>query len=104
MQATAPEQFGIDSAALRRLCQRYGVRWLAVFGSVARGHARADSDIDMLYELVPGTSMGYIDLGSFAEALGGIVGRRRVDIGRPSQLHWMIRDRALADAKVLYED
>ena len=32
------------------LCRRYGVRRLGIFGSVARGEERADSDIDFLVE------------------------------------------------------
>lgn len=32
------------------LCRRYGVRRLGLFGSVARGEERADSDIDFLVE------------------------------------------------------
>lgn len=32
------------------LCRRYGVRRLGIFGSVARGEDRVDSDIDFLAE------------------------------------------------------
>jgi uncharacterized protein len=32
------------------LCRRYGVRRLGLFGSVARGEERADSDIDFFAE------------------------------------------------------
>lgn len=34
--------------------RRLGVRRLALFGSVARGDARSDSDIDVLLEFAPG--------------------------------------------------
>ena len=33
------------------LCRCYGVRRLGLFGSVARGEERADSDIDFLVEI-----------------------------------------------------
>jgi predicted nucleotidyltransferase len=39
---------------LAELCQKYGIAELSVFGSVARGDARPDSDIDQLYVRVPG--------------------------------------------------
>lgn len=32
------------------LCGRFGIRRLSVFGSIARGEERADSDIDFLAE------------------------------------------------------
>ena len=37
------------SARLADLCRKYGIAELAVFGSVARGSARPDSDVDLLY-------------------------------------------------------
>ena len=46
-----PEEVAVQ---VRALGARYGVRCIRVFGSVARGEARPDSDIDFLvdYELV----------------------------------------------------
>ena len=43
---------------LAELCQKYGIAELSVFGSVARGDARPDSDIDLLYVRVPGNDLG----------------------------------------------
>jgi hypothetical protein len=34
---------------LDELCQKYGIAELSVFGSVVRGDARPDSDVDLLY-------------------------------------------------------
>jgi len=39
----------VDEARLARVCRRFGVAELAVFGSVARGEASPGSDIDLLY-------------------------------------------------------
>jgi len=55
----------------------FGVRSLALFGSVARGEERADSDVDLLVTFEgPATFDQYIDLKLFLEELIG----RRVDL------------------------
>ncbi|OQW58348.1 MAG: hypothetical protein A4S17_11865 [Proteobacteria bacterium HN_bin10] len=36
---------------------RYGIRLLGVVGSVARGEERADSDVDITYEIVDRTDL-----------------------------------------------
>lgn len=48
----------LDAAApvLKALAEHHGYTGLAVFGSVARGQARPDSDIDLIVEAPPGTS------------------------------------------------
>ena len=50
--------------------QRFGVRSLALFGSRARGQARADSDVDVLVEFDgPANSARYFGLQFFLEDL-----------------------------------
>jgi uncharacterized protein len=65
--------------------QRLGVRHAAVFGSVARGQARPDSDIDVLVDLDPERPIGVSEYARLklylAELLGGtgdIVNRKTV--------------------------
>jgi predicted nucleotidyltransferase len=43
---------------LAELCQKYGIAELSVFGSIARGDERADSDVDLLYVRLPGNDLG----------------------------------------------
>ena len=85
---------------LSELCQKYGIAELSVFGSVARGDARADSDVDLLYVRVPGNDLGmsYFALQDDLEQLFG----RPVDLVPKEGLHRVIRDQVLADAQVLY--
>ena len=90
----------IKGLRLAELCQKYGIAELSVFGSVARGDARADSDVDLLYVRVPGNDLGmsYFALQDDLEKLFG----RPVDLVPKEGLHRVIRDQVLADAQVLY--
>jgi hypothetical protein len=85
---------------LTELCRKYGIAELSVFGSVARGEARPDSDVDLLYVRVPGNDLGmaYFALQEDLEELFG----RPVDLVAKDSLHRVIRDQVLADAQVLY--
>jgi predicted nucleotidyltransferase len=85
---------------LAELCREYGIAELSVFGSVARGDARPDSDVDLLYVRVPGNDLGmsYFALQEDLEELFG----RPVALVAKDSLHRVIRDQVLADAQVLY--
>jgi predicted nucleotidyltransferase len=77
------------------IVKRHGADQVRVFGSIARGEARADSDVDLLVRTGPKTSAWFpaglvLDL----EALLG----RKVDVLTEKALHWYIRDRILAEA------
>lgn len=52
--------------------RRHRGRSVALFGSVARGEAAADSDIDFLVEFEPGSSL--LDLVHLEGALGELLG------------------------------
>jgi hypothetical protein len=52
----------------------HGVTNLRVFGSVARGQDRPDSDVDLLADLPPG--MGLLGLGRVQAELEDILGTR----------------------------
>ena len=99
---TSPLLGPADHHRLAEVCARHRIIWLAVFGSVARGEARPDSDIDLLVEFEPEARITYLDLERAAEDLGALFSRARVDIAKPKQLHWYIRDKVLSEARVLY--
>jgi len=47
-----------DREALAALCQRHHIQRLSLFGSVLKGTARQDSDVDLLVEFEPGKGAG----------------------------------------------
>lgn len=90
----------VDAAKLRDLCARYGVSRLEVFGSVGRGEASSESDIDILYELAPGARLGW-NIETLAADLSVLLGRR-VDLISRKALHERLRAQVLAEARLLY--
>ncbi|MBI3696636.1 MAG: nucleotidyltransferase family protein [Acidobacteria bacterium] len=78
-----------------RIAARHGAHNVRVFGSVARGDARPDSDVDLLADIERGRGM--MDIGRLLIELEELLGRR-VDLVEPEGLHWYIRDQVLAEA------
>ena len=76
----------------------YGVTNLRIFGSVARGADRPDSDVDLLADLPPG--LGLIGLGRVIAELEAILDAR-VDLVPASDLKPDVRDRVQADLVAL---
>ena len=51
-----------------------GIRHLALFGSVARGEAGADSDVDLVVEFDPAARMDLLKLVALERRLGTMLG------------------------------
>ena len=82
-----------------RICTKYGVRNVRVFGSVARGETDKTSDIDLLVELEPGRSL--FDLGGLQYELERVLGCR-VDVVTERGLKERVRLRVLKEAVPLW--
>ena len=55
--------------------RRAGIRHLSLFGSVARGEAEADSDVDLVVEFDPAAEMDLIRLVALERHIGETLGR-----------------------------
>lgn len=82
--------------AILALSQRYGARHVRVFGSVARGEDRPDSDVDFLVEFPPGYDL-FSQRLPLAEELSSLLGRR-VDLVPEHELNRHIRERVIQEA------
>ncbi len=89
------EVFGSKREEVLRIAAQYGARNVRIFGSVARGEADNDSDLDVLVDLEPGRSL--FDLGGLLMELQELVGCR-VDVVTERGLRERIRERVLREA------
>ena len=80
------------------IAARHGAYNVRVFGSVARGDARPESDVDFLVDLEPGRSL--LDLGGLLVDLQELLARN-VDVITERGLRERIRDRVLKEATAL---
>jgi predicted nucleotidyltransferase len=78
-----------------RIAARYGARNVRVFGSVIRGEARPDSDVDFLVDMDPGRTL--LDMGGLLMDLRDVLGRE-VDVATEHGLKARIRDRIIKEA------
>ena len=77
------------------IAARYGARNVRVFGSVARGDARPDSDVDILVDMEPGRSL--FDLGGLLSELQTLLGAD-VDVVTEKGLRPRIRAQVMREA------
>lgn len=77
------------------LSHRFGVRKIGIFGSIARGEGRNDSDIDVLVSLSQPTFDTYMDLKFHLEGLLG----RTVDLVMESALKPLLREHILREVR-----
>lgn len=93
LTAEVLERLRADRSSL----DRFGVRSIALFGSVARGEAGAGSDVDILVDYRADARPDLFEFIDLKEHLEELVGRR-VDLVTPAALHPRLRDRILAEA------
>lgn len=78
MTTPLPELPSVDAlrAVVRPVCESRAVARLEVFGSVARGTAKAGSDVDLLVAFLPEAKPGLFEMGGLKEELEERLGCR----------------------------
>jgi predicted nucleotidyltransferase len=79
----------------RRQLKKYGIHSLSIFGSVARGEARKNSDVDILVDFEK--PVGLFEYARLKIYLEGLLGRE-VDLVTPEALRKELREEILREA------
>lgn len=85
--------------AIREATKRFNAANPRVFGSVARGGDKDGSDLDILVDALPGSTL--FTLGGLHSELAMIMRDVKVDLLTPGELPESIRSRVLAEAKTI---
>lgn len=86
-------EIAVSAAALRAR----GVEAAYLFGSTARGEARADSDLDVFIDIAPDARFSLLDLAGVHRILNESIGRK-VDVTTRDSLHPKLRGEIERDA------
>lgn len=89
------EQLKTQRQEILQLATQHGAKNIRIFGSIVRGDADDDSDVDFLVELEHGRSL--LDLGGFLMDLQGLL-HCDVDVVTVNGLRPRIRQRVLQEA------
>jgi len=81
--------------AILAIAERHGVTDVRVFGSMVRGTADEESDVDLLVRPLPGTSL--FDLGGLVMDAQELLGRS-VDVVSERALHPAMREQVLRES------
>src|SRR5947209_17834823 len=81
------------------ILRKHAVKRAAIFGSFARGNAKANSDVDFLieYKSKNASLFDLVDLKSELEETLG----RKVDVVTYGSIYWRLRERILAEQIVI---
>jgi uncharacterized protein len=89
----------IGIALIAGICSKYHVDSISLFGSMARGEAGADSDIDLLVSF--SVRVGLLHLVALERELSCALDRK-VDLLTEASLSPYLRDRILNESRVIY--
>jgi hypothetical protein len=97
----------LPEGAIRAYCQKWGIRQLALFGSVLRDDFTNQSDVDVLLTFAPDMHYTLFDLAGMGDELEAILGRK-VDLltrkGIEENPNYIRRKSILSSAQVVYAE
>ena len=81
----------------RKLLKEYGIKDIRLFGSLARGESKAESDVDLLVEFDPSAHIGMFEFSRLRRELSELLGCE-VDLATPDALHRDMKEDILKEA------
>lgn len=99
MSKKTPYTIGRIKKKVLPILKRHSVKRAAIFGSFARGEAKAKSDVDILIEY-RSKNKSLFDLVDLKSDLENSLDRK-VDLITYNSIYWRIRDRILAEQVVI---
>lgn len=102
-QVTPQTKLHIPRGRLAALCRKYHIRKLSLFGSAARNELTPESDVDLLVEFPPQSSVSLMDIHALQEEFSALFGGRKVDVATPEILDNPFRRKTiLPELRTLY--
>ncbi len=89
-----------DADKLVKLCQQNDVKRIGVFGSMARGEATEESDVDLLVEFSARKSL--LALVALERKMSEAIGRK-VELLTEAAISPYLKDRITKDLWIIYE-
>lgn len=89
------------STIIEPILKKYSIKYAGIFGSYARGEARADSDVDILVSL-PDQTFTLFDMMNFKEEISEQL-KKPVDVVSDRAIVSYFRDYIYKDLKPIYE-
>lgn len=81
----------------------YGIKQLAIFGSVVRGESTEDSDIDILVEFKDKENKTLLDLVGFELDIAQLL-HHKVDVLTYASIHPLLKEHILQEQEILYAE
>ena len=94
------QEYAFDTSRLIEICRGNAVTSVGIFGSMARGEATPQSDIDLLVEF--GERKSLLDLARLQRELCTMLGRK-VEVLTKDAISPYLRERILSEVQTIYE-
>ena len=88
--------------ALERSPLRKKIEKLSLFGSYAKGGAKAESDVDVLVEFRAGATIGFFNLSELKNIMEQVL-NKKVDLVTPDAISRYLKEGIINESELIYE-